>query len=67
MNLRDCQILALEACHHHDLGIVRMCCGSGKTLVEIKLCLQEQRSCLVAPRNALLYQHVQQIKSLVGL
>ena len=45
MSLRTCQIDALTACNENDKGIIRMCCGSGKTMVEIELCLQEKISC----------------------
>jgi superfamily II DNA or RNA helicase len=65
-SLRTCQLLALNQCKKHNTGIVRMCCGSGKTKIEIKLCMQEKISCLVAPRNALLKQHVNEIKKHVG-
>lgn len=64
--LRKCQILALNQCKKNDNGIIRMCCGSGKTRIEIELCLQEQISCLVAPRNALLKQHVNEFKKILG-
>jgi len=66
MRLRSCQILALDACKKNKIGIVRMCCGSGKTVVEIELCLQEQISCLIAPRNALLKQHIESFKTRIG-
>jgi superfamily II DNA or RNA helicase len=64
--LRSCQILALDTCDSNNKGILRMCCGSGKTLVEVKLCLQERVSCLIAPRNALLSQHIQTFKDVLG-
>ena len=60
--LCTCQILALDACDSNNKGIIRMCCDSGKTLVEVKLCLQERISCLIVPRNALLSQHIQTFK-----
>jgi superfamily II DNA or RNA helicase len=64
--LRTCQKDALTACNQNDKGIIRMCCGSGKTMVEIELCLQEKISCLVAPRNALLKQHISEFKKKVS-
>jgi superfamily II DNA or RNA helicase len=64
--LRECQLIALQKCKENSKGIVRMCCGSGKSLVEIMLCLQEQTSCFIAPRNALIKQHIETIKELVG-
>lgn len=66
MSLRTCQIDALTSCNENDKGIIRMCCGSGKTMVEIELCLQENISCLVAPRNALLKQHITEFKKKVN-
>ena len=66
MLLRTCQIDALTACKENEKGIIRMCCGSGKTMVEIELCLQENISCLVAPRNALLKQHILEFKKKVN-
>ena len=60
--LRRCQRTALEFCKNQDKGIVRMCCGSGKTRVEVELCAQEQISCLIAPRNSLIDQHQKLLK-----
>ena len=63
---RCCQIIAIDAISKNDKGIIRMCCGSGKTYVEVMTCLSEKISCLVAPRNALLRQHLEIFKQRVG-
>ena len=64
MNLRNHQLRAFEACMENQKGIVRMACGTGKTLVEVMLCNQEKISCLIAPRNGLIDQHVKYFKQL---